>query len=477
MKAKSKGKKRSKNKRTRYNGRRRPLSYTVQAQGAISIPKAEYCRVKVEKIRVRPEQSMTDEDVVSSIAEGFIITGQIHPVIVRRAVTGYELIWGADVLAAAQVAGVKRIECRLFAGNDDEARLVQIAECLFRKELTALEKAGHWREWADTVLRTKGLFSGQPVPKRGRPEGDLRKIAHLLPAYGGRTAEARKKMLARAFKIARLPSDVKTAIKSAGLDDNQSVLLAIASVGDAEAQHRKLSQLLKKLADVPEVQSPPLQPAEPPTTSDDDSGEHEDTHPGARKNRAGKDDEDDGEVSADDGGEREEASDNSDEDRSEVHVAVSETDFRQLRKFWKDQGGIELWHHTPMTVRKEFIDWLNRRPCRANSDVDLYFKDVFAGRKKIRVPVLKAHARSKGFSEEQVVKYLSATGYRIKKVGRSGFAPRFYMNRDPHFSGISSVSNDELEASYNASIDALVHIIDQQTPTNLSKKLDDYYEM
>lgn len=477
MKAKSKGlfrrrRKSAQYKRISYNSRRRPLSHTVQAEGAISIPEAEYCRIKVKHIQSRPEQAKTDEDVVSSIAESFIVTGQIHPLIVRRSGSKYELIWGADVLAAAQVVGLKRIECRLFAGSDDEARLIQIAESLFRRELTALEKAEHWKEWAETVLRTKGLDSGQPVAKKGRPEGDLRKAARLLPAYG-RTAEARKKMLARACKIARLPSDVKTAIKDAGLDDNQSVLLAIASAGDAEAQHRKLDQLLKERAEGAEVQSPPLQPAESPTTSDDD----EDTDPGAQKDRAGKDDDDYGEEMGDDGGQWEKVRKNGDEDRSEVHVAIPETDFRQLRKFWKGQGWIQLWAHTPMTVRKEFVDWLNGRPCRAHSDVERYVRDVFAGRKEIDIGDLRAHSASKGLSWKTLLKYFKANGYRRKKFGSDPRAPQVYQNRDPNFSGYSSITDKELKAPRNAEIDALIRINDQQTPTNLSKELDDYYEI
>ncbi|MDT3684229.1 MAG: ParB N-terminal domain-containing protein [Pseudorhodoplanes sp.] len=469
------GKKRSKIKWSKYNSRRQPPSHTVLAEGAISIPKAEYFRVKIEKIRLRPEQSMTDEDVVSSIAEGFIVTGQIHPVIVRPVGLGkYALIWGADVLAAAQFAGVKRIECRLFIGSDEEARLLQIAESLFRKKLTALEKAEHWTDWAKTVLKAKGLFSGQPVPKKGRPEGDLLKSARLLPAYG-RTVDTRKKMLARAFKIARLPSDVKSAVKDAGLDDNQSALLAIASAGGAEAQHRKLAQLLKKLAEVPEVQSPPLQPAEAPTTSDDEGSESNDTDSDAQKDRAGKDDDD--EVSADDDGQREEAYEKGDEGGSEDDKSVLETDFRQLRKFWKDQGGIKLWARTPMTVRKEFVNWLESRPCRASSDVGRYVRDVFAGRKNIEISVLKAHSISKGLSWKSLRKYFKANGYRRKKHGGDPRALQTYENRDPDFSGCSSITEKELQAPRHAELDVQSRLESQRTPTNLSNKADDYYEL
>ena len=247
----------------KYKNKRRPASHTVEKEGKLVLPKTKYLRLKISKIKTRPDQ-IADPNVASSVAESWVAVPQIHPVIVRKLGEGkYELVWGADVIAAAAAAELSVIECQIFKGTKEEARLVQVAEALFRKELTALEQAEHWVEWAEGVLKAKGLFSGQPVAKRGRPEGKLLKAAQLLPAYGERTLAARKKMLERAYKIAGLPSDVKEAIKKAGLDNNGSALLAIASSGrEAEAQHRKLNKIVEKISDLAELESRRYNPTE-----------------------------------------------------------------------------------------------------------------------------------------------------------------------------------------------------------------------
>lgn len=470
---------------SRYNSKRRPASHTVAAEGKLVLPETKYTRIRPDAIRIRAGQDATDENVVSSIAESFVVTGQVHPVIVRRVGLNVELIWGADVVAAAKAAKLDSIEIQHFKGNDDEARLLQVAEALFRKELTALEKAEQWAEWADGVLKTKGLFSGQPVPKKGRPEGDVLKAARLLPAYGSRTLDARKKMLARAYQIARLPSDVKEAIKKAGLDNNQTALLAVASAGGAESQHRKLDHLSKKLAEIPEVQSPPLQPAVTATDVDHENDKRKQSDSSTReKDREAKDSDDDddadSEESAGDDQDDEKAGEEREgEDARAPEMPPPDTDLKQLRQFWKEHGGTNLWAYTPMTVRKEFIDWLASRPCRANSDVEPYVKDVFAGRQQIGIRVLKAHATSKGFSHKQILSYLKQNGYVRQKAGSSPIAPQVYKNCDPNFRGVSSVTKEQLEAPFNEEIDALIQGQAKQTPTNLDRadKGEDYYNI
>lgn len=472
-------KERIKKRWARYKNKRRPPSHTLVAEGKLVLPKAEYSRIRPNAIRMRPDQEVVDPDVVSSIAESFVITGQVHPVIVRTVGLNVELIWGADVVAAAKAAELEVIEIQHFQGTDEEARLLQIAEPLFRKQLTALERAEHWAEWADGVLKVKGLYSGQPVPKRGRPEGDILKAARLLPAYGLRTFEGRKKMLQRAYKIDRLSSDVKQAIKKVGLDDNQSALLVIASASSTEEQNRIVQQFAKKLSEVPKVKSPPLQPTTSPSDSEDEGDRHEKTGTGAQTDEE-DDGDDDADRSADDEEDSEATDEGGDDDASEEPKAPPDTNLKQLRDFMKEHGGTKLWVYTPMTVRKEFIDWLASRPCRANSDVEPYVKDVFAGREKIESRVLKAHATSKGLSEKQVLTYLKLHGYtRVKTNGDPG-APWVYQNPDPNFARkVSSITKAELEAPHEARIKAQADGESRQTASNLDSRngAKDYYHI
>ena len=455
----------------KYKNKRRPASHTVEKEGKLVLPKTKYLRLKISKIKTRPDQ-IADPNVASSVAESWVAVPQIHPVIVRKLGEGkYELVWGADVIAAAAAAELSVIECQIFKGTKEEARLVQVAEALFRKELTALEQAEHWVEWAEGVLKAKGLFSGQPVAKRGRPEGKLLKAAQLLPAYGERTLAARKKMLERAYKIAGLPSDVKEAIKKAGLDNNGSALLAIASSGrEAEAQHRKLNKIVEKISDLAELESPPLQP-----DGDFDAGSDE--TPGDRN---AEEDDDSGDDQGEDDGDDHDGDDDSGEGNGGAEKEV-DTDLQKLREFWKEHGGVKLWAHTPSSTRKEFVDWLASRPCRAESDIAPYILDVFAGRQKIEVRVLKAHAESRGLSLKQLRKYLKLHGYQRQKVGSDPGTPWEYRNSDRSFAAkVSSVTKKKLNAPFEAELTALQKAAEKTGQTNLDrgkKPGDDYYDV
>jgi ParB family chromosome partitioning protein len=185
-----------------------------------------------------PVHDDLDDDVVSSIAESFPLAGGglINPITVRRVreqedgeeVVKTVLVAGAHRLEAARRAGMKYINCTYLEGDETEARIVQIEENLFRKDLTVLQHAELLAEWAELAL-TKGYISGQRgrKSKLGRPQGGFSKLARKLPTVG-RSFEARRKIIARATKIAGISAVAKDAAKDVGLDDNQKALLKIA---------------------------------------------------------------------------------------------------------------------------------------------------------------------------------------------------------------------------------------------------------
>jgi hypothetical protein len=61
--------------------------------------------------------------------------------------------------------------------------------------------------------------------------------------------EARRKIIQRAGKIARIKPEAKQAAISAGLDDNQQALLVIAAANGRKAQLRKVAKLTNSSAD------------------------------------------------------------------------------------------------------------------------------------------------------------------------------------------------------------------------------------
>src|SRR3979409_1694533 len=121
--------------------------------------KMDYGSVRVDRVLTLPIHDQLDENVVNSIAESFPLSGggPINPITVRRVrveeddeeVVKTVLVAGAHRLAAASRAGLEYIDCTFLEDDETEARIVQIEEDLFRKDLTVLLRAERLAEWAE----------------------------------------------------------------------------------------------------------------------------------------------------------------------------------------------------------------------------------------------------------------------------------------------------------------------------------------
>ena len=163
---------------------------------------------------------------------------------------GYELVAGRHRLAAAKQLKWEGIDAIVLEGLADvDAKRAEIAENLYRAELTAAERAEHIAEWVR--LTEAKAVSGQVVQKlssrgragEGRPESGISKAARELPVSGS-TPEAKRKTVERALKIANdTTPEAKEAARTAGLADNQSALLKIADA-PAEAQVATVAEVV-----------------------------------------------------------------------------------------------------------------------------------------------------------------------------------------------------------------------------------------
>jgi hypothetical protein len=392
----------------------------------------EQGRVRVQDVLTLPSHNDLDRDLVSSIAESFPLSGggPFHSIVVRRVseevdgeeVTKTELVAGAHRLEAARWMNLKYINCTYFEGDDTEARIVQISENIFRKGLTVLKHAELLGEWTE-LAKAKGYFSGQLVRKGklGRPLGGLSMNARELPVVG-RSFEARRKIIERAIKIARISPKAKEAAIAAGLDNNQKALLKIAKASGRKAQVRKVKELAEALRNAigmkprteyqdgdldDDAESPPLQP-----TTDDKAVTY--------KSPAGK--------------------------KTNIKSSIADTTLETLETMWKRQGQ-KLWAYTPVLVREQFIGMLRRARCKASADLSEFIANVFWGRGRIGAQELYAFAKSKGFPKKLVRNTLKARSYLRKKDGRTTGALWYYSNKDSGWTTQSKmVSDTELNA-------------------------------
>jgi ParB-like chromosome segregation protein Spo0J len=409
--------------------------------------KSKYGTVRVDRILTLPIHDQLDENVVSSIAESFPLSGggPINPITVRRVGAKQDgvkvktvLVAGAHRLAAARCSGMKRIDCTFFEGDENDARIVQIEEDLFRKHLTVLQHAELLAEWAELAL-AKGYISGQRVRKKksGRPQSGFSKSARKLPVVG-RSFEARRKMITRATKIARISSEAKDVAKARGLDDNQKALLKIAKAGKRKAQVKKAEELGDRLRKAIKVSG-----VDADLSSSIVVGVNRKRETiGAVESLPPQPDSDSKAKGAAD------ASHSNDENASTIS---RDTTLDELEAVWKQAGAHKLWKHAPVPVREEFVDTLLRARCAATADVVSFLQDVFRGRKQIYARELYCFATTKGIQKRALREHLRGSPYRRKKRGSGAGAPWAYLNDDRDWKEhLKIISDDDLRAPFAA---------------------------
>lgn len=389
-------------------------------------------RVRVKDVIVPPHKQDLDHDAVIDIAESFAVSGggPFTPIAVRRVekdVAGDKgikivLVAGAHRLEAAKYAGLDYIDCVYIEGDDAAAKLIELGEDLWRKNLTVLRHAEMLTEWM-ALAEKKLRVSGQDVPKGkvGRPAGPLTRAAQELPAFG-RSVEARRKELVRAKKIARISSEAKNAAIVGGLDNNQKALLEIAKASTGEAQVKKAVKISARLRDA----------VKGPKASEDGTGVRVlSEKQGADANNAvqGGADEPDRSVTS--------------------TMPIEATTIGALKTAWMKRGR-ELWKYAASPVRDEFIDMLKRARCHATIDVVKFIGDVFMGRSSIDCDELYAFAKTKGLAKAPVRKALNELSYSRKN--RKGSGPRgrrYYKNNETDW-------KDQLPVFKDAEIKAAV---------------------
>jgi ParB-like chromosome segregation protein Spo0J len=162
--------------------------------------------IAIERILIPKEMSdALDQTLVSELAESFNVSTLLEPILVRyldhnKHGRRYALVAGAHRLAALGYIGAQKADCILVEGNDSEIRLAGLAENLWRKNLTVLDRSVLLAEYFQ--LMQQGV-SGQVVRKPGRPMGGIAAVGRALPSIG-RSEEARRKIMSRALKIAAL---------------------------------------------------------------------------------------------------------------------------------------------------------------------------------------------------------------------------------------------------------------------------------
>lgn len=107
--------------------------------------------IPVSEIVVNPYQPRRtfDEDKLKELSESILQHGVLTPILVRKAVLGYELIAGERRLRATRMANLEEIPVIVVDFDDEQMMEVSLVENIQREDLNVIEEASAYRNLID----------------------------------------------------------------------------------------------------------------------------------------------------------------------------------------------------------------------------------------------------------------------------------------------------------------------------------------
>lgn len=100
-------------------------------------------KIKVKDIKANPYQPRTtfDEKALNELKESITLHGVFTPVLVKKAVSGYELIAGERRLRASKLANLEEIPAMIVDFDDTQMMEIALLENIQREDLNVIEEA------------------------------------------------------------------------------------------------------------------------------------------------------------------------------------------------------------------------------------------------------------------------------------------------------------------------------------------------
>lgn len=134
--------------------------------------------LKVSEIRPNPYQPRKefDQTGLEELANSIKENGVFQPVLVRKAVSGYELVAGERRLRATKLAGVKEIPVIIKDFNDKQMMEISLLENIQRKDLTPIEEALAYEQ----MIKKLNYTQEQLAKRLGKSRANITNMLRLL---------------------------------------------------------------------------------------------------------------------------------------------------------------------------------------------------------------------------------------------------------------------------------------------------------
>ena len=134
--------------------------------------------LKISEIRPNPYQPRKefDENGLKELAASIKENGVFQPILVRKSISGYELVAGERRLRASKLAGKETIPVIIVDFNDAQMMEISLLENIQRKDLTPIEEAVAYRQLMDKLNYTQD----QLAKRLGKSRTNIANMLRLL---------------------------------------------------------------------------------------------------------------------------------------------------------------------------------------------------------------------------------------------------------------------------------------------------------
>ncbi len=134
--------------------------------------------IKVSDIRSNPYQPRKtfNEETLNELAASIKEHGVIEPIIVKKAIKGYELVAGERRLKAAKIAGLETIPAVVRDFNDQEMMEIALLENIQREDLNPIDEATAYQK----IIELGGFTQEEFAEKFGKSRSHVTNMLGLL---------------------------------------------------------------------------------------------------------------------------------------------------------------------------------------------------------------------------------------------------------------------------------------------------------
>ncbi len=134
--------------------------------------------LKLSEIRTNPYQPrhVFDDEKIRELADSIRQQGVFTPILVRKAVGGYELISGERRLRASEIAGRETIPAIIMEATDDQMMEISLLENIQRENLNVIEEATAYQ----TLMKKMNCTQEQLAARIGKSREHIANTVRLL---------------------------------------------------------------------------------------------------------------------------------------------------------------------------------------------------------------------------------------------------------------------------------------------------------